>query len=359
MKRFFAHTLTLILEFIVLGLAIAWLCSGNGKLEPMIAALTAIAAIVGSFFSRSKDCGKEKKNNNAKTWNNINSPVLQDINASVNIDYSTGKIENSGSGTIIINNIPVDIDTLKAEWTKEDKERIEELKELLATTKELHGRDRLAWDKEKTDLEQKVAYTEAKIQEIIKSYETVDMDSSPMYKEALELFINGKLDEALAVLDDATLEANEKKGADARILKAQMLELKYDFKNAEANYLKAVSIFPSFENNLRIASFYYELNEFKKSEAYLRICVALAKTTKDKACILNNLGVLQRNINELQQAEASYREALQTYRELAANNPQAYLPYVATTLNNLGTLQSYLKDYRKAEAYYQEALKIR
>ncbi|MDR1198680.1 MAG: tetratricopeptide repeat protein, partial [Prevotellaceae bacterium] len=73
----------------------------------------------------------------------------------------------------------------------------------------------------------------------------------------------------------------------------------------------------------------------------------------------NNLGVLQRNINELQQAEASYREALQTYRELAANNPQAYLPDLAMTLNNLGILQSDINDYTKAEASYREALQIR
>jgi tetratricopeptide (TPR) repeat protein len=265
------------------------------------------------------------------------------------IIYETGE-----GATVNVYQIRIDELPHVAEY----KERIEELKELLATTKELHNKIRLEWSKEKADLEQKVADTEAKIQDIIKSYETVDINSSPLYKEAFELFINGKLDEALAVLDEAKLEANEKKDADIRILKAQMLELKYDFKNAEANYLKSVSIFFSFKNNLQIANFYYKLNEFKKAEPYYTHCITLAKTADKKAGILHNLGVLQSTINEYPKAEASYREALQIRRELAAANPQAYLPDVAMTLNNLGNLQKNINKYPKAEASYREALQI-
>ncbi|MDA0269142.1 MAG: tetratricopeptide repeat-containing protein, partial [Cyanobacteria bacterium] len=50
---------------------------------------------------------------------------------------------------------------------------------------------------------------------------------------------------------------------------------------------------------------------------------------------LNNLAVLQSAQNQLRDAEASYREALQISRDLAAENPKAYLPDVATTLINL------------------------
>ncbi|MDR0544868.1 MAG: tetratricopeptide repeat protein [Odoribacteraceae bacterium] len=231
---------------------------------------------------------------------------------------------------------------------------------MLATTKDLHGKDRLIWGQEKADLERKVADTEAKIREIIKYYETVDVNSSTLYKEAFDLFTKGELDEALAVLDEAKLQENEKKDADARILKAKMLALKYDFPNAETNYLKAVSIFPSFENNSLVASFYYDLNKFKEAQVYCTNCLSLAKTPDDRASTLNNLGNLQLAINEYPQAESSYQEALQIRCALAAVNSQAYLPDLSSTLANLAIfyLES-VPDKERSVQYAEEVLSYR
>ncbi|MEL6804148.1 MAG: tetratricopeptide repeat protein, partial [Bacteroidota bacterium] len=79
----------------------------------------------------------------------------------------------------------------------------------------------------------------------------------------------------------------------------------------------------------------------------------------DVAMTLNNLGILHRNRNEYPQAEHAYQEALETYRQLAADNPQTYLPDVADTLNNLGILHKNRNEYPQAEQAYQEALEIR
>ncbi|MDR2652935.1 MAG: hypothetical protein LBC68_11620 [Prevotellaceae bacterium] len=79
MKKVLAHTLTLIVEFIILGLAIAWLCSGNAQLEPMIAVFTSIAAIIGSVFSRSKKNNVKLKNSNGNT-------IIQDNSGNININ---------------------------------------------------------------------------------------------------------------------------------------------------------------------------------------------------------------------------------------------------------------------------------
>ena len=52
------------------------------------------------------------------------------------------------------------------------------------------------------------------------------------------------------------------------------------------------------------------------------------------------------------------RKALKIYRELAQKEQKTYLPYVAATLNNLGVLdraQNRLEDARNA---FEEALKI-
>jgi tetratricopeptide (TPR) repeat protein len=51
------------------------------------------------------------------------------------------------------------------------------------------------------------------------------------------------------------------------------------------------------------------------------------------AATLNNVGMLDRDQNRIE-------EALKTYRELAQKDPQTFLPEVAMTLNNLGILDS-------------------
>ncbi|MFC2270001.1 MAG: tetratricopeptide repeat protein, partial [Porphyromonas endodontalis] len=73
------------------------------------------------------------------------------------------------------------------------------------------------------------------------------------------------------------------------------------------------------------------------------------------AASLNNLGVLLHNTNDLKKAQDYQDEALQIRRELAQQNPRAYLPDVATSLNNLTTLYLRLEKKEDAEKAYQGA----
>ena len=57
----------------------------------------------------------------------------------------------------------------------------------------------------------------------------------------------------------------------------------------------------------------------------------------------------------MEEAEEACREALSTYRELAQANPEAYLPYVATTLNNLANLYRATQRIEEAEEACREA----
>ena len=70
---------------------------------------------------------------------------------------------------------------------------------------------------------------------------------------------------------------------------------------------------------------------------------------------LNNLAVLYRATQRMQQAERAYDEALAIQRRLAEANPDAYLPDVALTLNNLAILTAARSGCRRPRAY-DEAL---
>src|ERR1035441_5432675 len=58
----------------------------------------------------------------------------------------------------------------------------------------------------------------------------------------------------------------------------------------------------------------------------------------DVAWTLTNLGSLYRTMQRLKESEEALTEALQTYRGLAKANPQAYLQYMASALQGLGLL---------------------
>ncbi len=79
----------------------------------------------------------------------------------------------------------------------------------------------------------------------------------------------------------------------------------------------------------------------------------------DLATTLDNLGVLFRVTHRFADAEVAYKEATDIDRELAAQNPAAYRPNLALTLNNLGVLYGDMRRFADAEAAYQESAGIR
>ena len=117
-----------------------------------------------------------------------------------------------------------------------------------------------------------------------------------------------------------------------------------------------------------LAGAYQKINRLDNAgEAYqeaLDIRRTLAKENPQAflpavATTLNNLGILHSDKNEFAPALEAYQEALDIRRTLAKENPQAFLPYVATTLNSLGNLQRAKNEFALALEAYQEALDIR
>ena len=213
--------------------------------------------------------------------------------------------------------------------------------------------------KEKADLENRIT-------DLLEEFRNKDISKTDiLYQEAFSLFMNGKLDEALAVLDDAKLDARaqdvkkeQRQVAETFLLKAQLLQLTFAFEEVAKNLQKAITIFPDWQTHLTAANFYKFRNEFKKAEALYKKALLLAEKPHEWATTLNNLAILQKAKNDYGAAEAGYKEALTIRRRLAETNPQTYLPDVALTLNNLANLQQAKNDYGAAETGYKEALTV-
>ncbi len=78
----------------------------------------------------------------------------------------------------------------------------------------------------------------------------------------------------------------------------------------------------------------------------------------DKARTLNNLANLDRMQNHLDDARQRDEAALAIYRRLAQQNPDVYLPYLASTLNNLGSVDRLQNQLEEARGEYQQSLQI-
>ena len=202
-------------------------------------------------------------------------------------------------------------------------------------------------------------------------------ENSPRLLKARELFENGDLAAANAVLDPQALQHDfDLVNKAAKVVLQKQISLAQEFlakanftvlekatENwfAETNqfYTQALTLYESYDSCFAYAYFLQEHNQVLEAVAIYEKALNYVSDEYQRATILNNLGNLQRAKNEFGKAEISYEEALAIYRELARLNPQTYLADVAGTLNNLGNLQSDKNEFGKAEISYQEALTIR
>src|SRR6266480_5130826 len=199
---------------------------------------------------------------------------------------------------------------------------------------------------------------------------------SELYRTAMRLFLDGKVDQALDTLRDEKLrelsKAAKEKKAEAEkttdeaiqnwLLRAQLLTVQFRFDDAEKAYQEAIDISPdNFEVNFAFARFSQQLNHYDKATTGYTRCLELARLKRNRGYIafaLNNLAVLDHDQNRQEAARKGYEEALKINRELAQKTPDTYLSVVATNLNNLADLDHNQNRMEAARKGLEEALDI-
>ena len=265
------------------------------------------------------------------------------------------KVSLDGNGNVVIQGVKdskITINTIawddfvkkytveQHERIKELKERVEEQKQRINENKELAGLETLKLSNEINKFKKTILDKEKQVKEIIKRYEHKDLNIiSECYKQAFNYFIDGDLAKALEELSKTKLDDEEKKLAEARTLKAKILQLQYKFDEAENNFLRAVNIFPSFDTYFQIGNFYQKLNRFDQAIDFYEKCLLENLKDDSKGLILNNLGLLYRAKHDFLNAEISYQKALDIYRKLSEFNKN-YFKDVGKVLNDLANLQS-------------------
>ena len=178
-------------------------------------------------------------------------------------------------------------------------------------------------------------------------------------KKAQEVYNTKGVDEALAVLESSKSEHEDEIFAKKNMLRAKLYVEKNDFKKAGKSYEKAIAIDASYVNMYDYALFLMKEKYLTKAEKIFERLQSYDLNKVEKANVLNRLGILYRQSNQMSRAKIAYAEALDLRESLANENPKLYSNDLAWTYNNLGVLYKENHEPKASEESHENALALR
>jgi tetratricopeptide (TPR) repeat protein len=133
-------------------------------------------------------------------------------------------------------------------------------------------------------------------------------------------------------------------------------ELRFDWTKALDAYQQAWMLEPSRINGVTYAQLARKQNRHKEAITVHETLRLRPESPRSAAATLNSLANLYRDTQRMAEAESAYDEALLMFRQLAKEDPKAYLPDMARILNNLANLYGGTQRMAEAELAYDEAL---
>lgn len=192
---------------------------------------------------------------------------------------------------------------------------------------------------------------------------------SRLYRAALNRFLEGQPSDSLRILGNPRHLALPRLDEPSRanfvelgLLQARILTTQFRFAEAREIYQFVTAEVPESQAAwLEWAQFENMVQRPDESLQAYRQALVLARESKQPdsiATTLVGLGRLHREQDRLDSCRQAWNEALTFRRQLAAADPQTYLPQVAATLIDLANLDVDLGRPQAAQAAYQEAFGI-
>ena len=123
----------------------------------------------------------------------------------------------------------------------------------------------------------------------------------------------------------------------------------------------SIAALPSFENLYYYVKFLQQQDQFHLAEPHLvRIFAEFSGNMGpwDRSSLLDELARLHRAAGKFDEAELEFNEAIEIALDLAAADPDKYLPALAASMNNLGRLHSVRKQHLHAIENYRSSIDI-
>lgn len=272
------------------------------------------------------------------------------------------------------------------------EEKINDKEKIITRSEAFFDTEILKYKKNIEELNNEKAILENQVSSVALKIDTVDLSkSSELYIKAVEHFLNGKVENAMQVLNESQLNAELEKmqqreeklleqyeqNADSWILRAQLLTLECKFDKAKQSAEKGLALYEKLfrtnpENyiislivNLEsIGSIYFNIGEYEVAEKYfnsgLNLCIELRENgdvthVPILAIIMQNIGACYYAIHKYEDSLGFLEEAaclfsmVNSVHDSLNNffNPYLMFRYL-TVLTNLGTTYKQLNNNEKA-----------
>jgi len=224
-----------------------------------------------------------------------------------------------------------------SEEAKENKDEILEAIRLTNTEKEELKKHYLGIIEEK---DEDIGIAKEKIEELLSRIEEFENSDNEIIKKAFTLFINKKYDDAIGLLDDELIKRQEKELSEIIMMKADLQIVKFEIPEALSNMEKAVEIFPSPTNKIKLNSLYEKTNNYNKALKNYEDLIELNPTELDdnlKGSIYQNMAVIYTSQNKLEKARHSIQKSIE-YQN--SNNTEENSLSISSKVNSFANLSN-------------------
>ena len=183
-------------------------------------------------------------------------------------------------------------------------------------------------------------------------------DSSAEQDEAYKKAIGANdFDAALRIKSEMTKQSSSNAARDLFDL-GRVHEFRFEWPQALDCYRQAWRLSHNREHGFQLARLEQFLNHHTEAIAAYEAVVPLYSEPGSRAQVLNNLGNVYTDTHRIKDGNRALNEAVATFRGCAQENPDVYLPLVATGLINLAG--NYFSENRldDAEGAWKEALSV-
>lgn len=276
------------------------------------------------------------------------------------LQNNSNNCEIKGNNNTVTQNI-IDIDKLLEAVQLSTSEKIEDQKKIIECKDEIieNSKEKLEAAKQRIiELEQSLNNQNELIMNLDNIYANNNsLNISERYVSALNKFNNGDFNSALKLIDDELISQSESEIAESIVLKANIYQLKSDFKLAEMYFLKAIASYPCWFTYINIINFYHYINDFKNCKYYLLKCLKLSLSSYEKIYTVHKLACVYERLNDFTRSRSKFSLAIEMLRR--ENNPSSYMLLENISVNtNYGLLLYRENKYKESVIYCKKAIEI-
>lgn len=190
-------------------------------------------------------------------------------------------------------------------------------------------------------------------------------NTAKIFKEAISLVVNGRINEAIEILSEEKLTKDEsailnavQSHSDLRLLKANLMAIANKISEANTNFEKSIELNQNLYNTFQYADYLQFQRDFEKAIQYYNVALTITKDEIELGNMHNNLANTFNQNGDYYNAEKHYKKAIEYRKNFAKNKSNQYKGPVAKSLSNYGAFLFKQGRQNESKSILEEAKSI-